>query len=351
VAPGEEYVADVHVHTHWRAIKQNKTNGSLGYIEDSARDELWANAIRFNPGEMEQSLRPRVTSARFVGGQKDEFVVIADGHNFLPDTAVLVGRQNFSGSELKIARERQLQFAVPGKLLVENDVLIAGRFGAPTLLAEPRVFSEDRLVDPSWGLKIEYARARSKDPEHSELRLKLKSRQRKKPMEEWIVNNTLVSVAGRVSAVTSVEREPADPDALLVHIDVPTAALRESSRVVVSRVFGGDLFRDTANVVFDDDMGVSEVIVLSTNDDDITLGITGSGFSSQAQVQIAEQNFTSSTDPALAVQGTTLLTLKAPRQLLEAVKQLTVRQGPAKALTVALPEIDSEAASGRSRKR
>ncbi|MBV8820795.1 MAG: hypothetical protein JO022_20710, partial [Acidobacteriaceae bacterium] len=196
IAPGEEYVADVHVHTHWRAVKSNRA--AVASFEDSARDELWTDAIRFNPGEMEESLRPQVLSTRFIRNDHDGVVVIAEGRNFLPDTSVLVGSRKLAGADLEIVRERQLRFTVPADLVVENDVYIAGRFGAPTLLAEPRVLSGDRLLDPAWGLRIESARSRSKDAQTSEVLLKLKSRLRKKPMEEWIVSHTLVSVAGRI---------------------------------------------------------------------------------------------------------------------------------------------------------
>jgi hypothetical protein len=350
-SPGEDYNADIHVHTHWRSLKPVKVKNGLEYLEESARDELWQDAIRFNPAEMEQSLRPRISEARFVPAGKGELTVIAVGQNFFPDTSVMVGDKTFSGPALQIERERQLKFTAPAKLLVENDIYIAGRFGAPILLVEPRALSEDRTVNPAWGLKIEYARARPKESGQCELRIKVKSRLRKKPMDDWMVNTTLASVAGEVAAVTSLETEPTDSDAVLIRMELPAASLRAAPRLTLARLFGGDLYRDSADVVLEDDITASGVTLLSMTDSEITLAVAGSGFSNLAEIQVAGLNLTRWTAPALELQGPSMIIIKLNREQLAGARQLTVRQGFAKPVVLPLPPIPAEPSRGKPRKR
>ncbi len=348
---GEDYLADVHVHTHWRSLKHAKRKNAPEFLEDSARDELWTEAIRFNASEMELSLRPRIAGVRFVPNGKEEVLVVADGENFLADTAVMLGNVTVPGAALNIQRERHLQFVASAKLLTEFDPILTGRFGSPVPLVDTRALNQQWTSDPAWGLKIEYARARPKDAEQSEVRIKLKSRQRKRPLEELIVNNTLVSAAGRVFPVSGVETEPTDSDALMIRFDVPTALIRANPHVTVARLFGGDLYRDSGEVTLEDDISASNVNLLATTDEDVTLAVAGNGFSTHAVVQIGDATFTRWTRPELLVTGSTLITLSVKRELLKGVRQLTVTQGFAQPLILPLPESLVESSRSKSHKR
>src|ERR1019366_8514246 len=164
-------------------------------------------------------------------------------------------------------RERHLQFSAAAPMLARGDLYLTGHFGSSVPLVDPHALLERWTFDPSWGLKIEHARARPKNAENSEVRIKIKSRQRKKPFAEMIVNKTLVDVGGRVYPVSSLENEPTDSDALMIRFNAPTASLRGSPRVTVSRLFGGELYRDSSDVVLEDDITAGKVNLLSATDD------------------------------------------------------------------------------------
>ena len=341
----EEYLADVHVHTHWRTLKRPKHKNASDLIEDSMRDELWPDAIRYNPAEMEASLKPKINDLRFVPAGPGQVLVMADGDNFLADTSVMFGNVTQTGPSLSIQREKHLQFTAPAQSLTDNDLFLTGRFAVPVPLVDAHATQQQWTSDPAWGLKIEYARAHPKDSLQCEIRIKLKSRQRKKPLPEMIVNRTLVSAAGRVFPVTGVETEPTDSDALLIRFDAPTADVRASRQVTVARLFGGELYRDSAELVLEDDITATTVSLLAATQDDVMLAVSGSGFSSLAVVQIAGTAYTRWTKPALLVDGSTMLTLKVRRQALEGVKQLTVGQGFAQPLILPIPDLTPNEAS------
>ncbi len=347
----EDYLADVHVHTHWRSLKHAKRKNGPEFLEDSARDELWTEAVRFNAAEMELSLRPKIAEVRFVPHGNEQVLVIADGENFLADTTVMLGDIAVVGADLNIQRERHLQFVASAKLLTEFDPVAGGRYGSPVPLVEPRALNQQWTSDPAWGLKIEYARARPKDAEQSEVRIKLKSRQRKKPLQELIVNNTMVSAGGHVFLVSQVETEPTDSDALMIRFAVPTTALRSFPHVTVARLFGGDLYRDSSELVLEDDISASKVNVLAASDEEVTLAVSGNGFSSHAVVQIAGVTFTRWTKPELLITGSTMITLTAQRELLQGVRQLTVTQGFAQPVILPLPESVVESAHKVGRRK
>ncbi len=348
----EEYTADVHVHSHWRTLKRPKHKNATDLMDDSLRDELWVDAIRYNPAEMEASLRPRIDELRFVPAGPGQVLVMAEGANFLPDTSVMFGNVTQTGPSLNIQREKHLQFTAPAQSLTENELYLTGRFAIPVPLIDARASQPQWTSDPAWGLKIEYARAHPKDFQQSEVRIKLKSRQRKKPLPEMIVNRTLVSAAGRVFPVASVEIEPTDSDAVLIRFDVPTADVRASRPVTVARLFGGELYRDSAELVLEDDIAAAKVSLLASTDDDVLLAVSGSGFSALAVIQIAGNSYTRWTKPAVVIDGSTMLSLKIRRQALEGVKQLTVAQGFAQPQILPLPDLaTSEASRARPPRR
>lgn len=353
----EDYLADVHVHTHWRMPKPGKRK-SAGLVEESLRDELWTEAIRYNPAEMERALQPKVKTARFVYAGKDEVHIEVEGESFLPDTAVAIGELTVAGPKLEIERERRMRFSAPVRALMENEAYVSGRFGSSVPLADPRASQDDVTSDPAWGLKIEHARARPKDFEQSEVRIKIKSRQRKKPAADLIVNHTLVDVAGRVQLLTTADTDPTDSDALMIRFDGPTAMLRASPRVTVTRLFGGELFRDSAELTLEDDISASKVNVLAATDEDVTLAVAGAGFSNLAVVQLAGVTYTRWTKPAISISGSSMLELKLKRSLLQGARQITVSQGFAQPVILPLPDLDkvdpaatTEVAKRKSRRR
>ena len=333
-AASEDFPGDVHVHTSWRPLKKLKHRTALEFVEASSRDELWNEAIRFNQVEMELTLRPKVTATRFVQNGPNDLLIAVEGENFLADTTVMLGKTTISGESLGIERERHLQFTAPAEQLLKYDLFLAG-----TPLLDPRAQNQQFTADPAWGLKIEYARAHPKDAEQSEVRVKLKSRQRKRPLPEMIVNDTLVGVGGHVLTVLNLENEPTDSDGVLIRFDVPTADLRKSPRLTIARLFGGNLFRDSADVLLEDDISVSRVNVLAETSDEIMLGVAGNGFTNLAVVQIAGVSYTRWTKPGLLVSGSNMITIKVKRDLLLEAKQLTVSQGFAQPITVEIPEL------------
>jgi hypothetical protein len=334
----EEYLADLHVHSHWRPVKRVKHKSKIDLQEESTRDELVTDAIRFNPAEMELTLRPRVNGVRFaLTGEKD-VLVVADGENFLPDTQLSIGAVTLPASAVQIERERVLQFGAAAPALMQSDPYITARYGSPVPLVDPRALSQQWTSDPSWGLKVEYARARPKDHNQSELRIKIKSRRHKKPLDDLIVNATLVNVAGGLFKVSATESDPTDSDALLLRFELPTAALRAAPKLTIARLLGGELFRDSADVVLEDDITVSHVSVLSSTEDEVMLGIGGAGFSNLAVVQISGTSYTRWTQPGIVVNSSNMITLRVKRNMLDGVRQLTVAQGFATPAIVPIPE-------------
>jgi hypothetical protein len=120
----------------------------------------------------------------------------------------------------------------------------------------------------------------------------------------------------------------------------------------VARLFGGAEFRDSADLVLEDDITAREVRLLASTADELTLAIAGSGFSSLAVVQIAGTTYTRWTNPGLLVNGATLLTLKVKRDELQGARQLTVSQGFAQPVILPLPDIQApEASRAKAHKR
>ena len=330
----EDYLADIHIRTSWRPLGKLRHRTAQEFIDASSREQLWTEAIRYNQEEMELALRPKITGTRFVADTPGDLLIFLDGENFLADTTVMLGKTAIPAASLGIERERHIKFTVPADELLKHDLFLAG-----TPILDPRAQTQHFTSDPAWGLKIEYARAHLKAPDQAELRIKLKSRQRKRPLPEMIVNNTLVGIGGQVLTIANLETEPTDSDAVLVRFDVPTVSVRSAPRVTVARLFGGELYRDSANLVLEDDISVSKVNVLGEAGDDVILGIAGKGFTSLAVIQLADLSYTRWTKPGLVVSGSNLITLQLKREVLQKAKSLSLSQGFAQPVTIALPDL------------
>jgi hypothetical protein len=370
-----DFRGTVEVHTYWRRYdSKRKTVGEP--IAGSDRYESLDDLVVGSKLLRGESLMPTVREVHYQDYGLGKVMVWVRGENFLPGTQVVIGDQRLDNADrgLFIQGEQDLVFVTPASLLaLSEQPRILGQFGPPVPICLEGLLRPDNktcapevstATEANFGLKIAAVQITPVDLQTSRLTILMSSRNNAPPKQDLkpvvIVGQSAYGIGGnpvgsrRTKAMVELS------------LTVPTQALRDARKIVVKELFGGADYtdevalRDNALVTMPDDFTATGVVLLSSDDIQADLAITGSNLSRNVHITIGDidqpaqlapcpahapapppgaggaPGVAAPPTPCLNRVNSTLLLLHVPAAKLKAAKQIVVQQGSAQPVMLAV---------------
>jgi hypothetical protein len=352
IADGFGYEATVEAHTHWR--RYNSRNKSVGeVINGSASTQDLTNLVipaTFVNGE---PLQPVPLSVKSMDVGQGNVLVTVAGSYFLHGTAIVIGDQIIDNAEkgLFLQGERDFRWLVSGRRLAfVDDPFIAGRFGSPVELRDP-ILANPVDAFLLGRLTISNVTVTPQDAQNSELVATVVHTVPAPPAPGGMAvpppQENLVLLVGektygfsdaplRATSMTGVAAGGATARRTYqLEVVVPTRLLQVAGKVVVKRLFFGPRFRAEYLLAGVNIFTASKVTILSSGSAGVKLGISGTGFTNDANTRVIVDGATITPvgggggAATLDWKDATLLVLTIPDPLSKNVKQIAVTYGNA----------------------
>jgi hypothetical protein len=355
VGDGFPCKATVKAHTHWR--RYNSRNKSVGEVisgssstQDLSDLDITSTFVNGEP------LQPKPTKVASMDAGQGNVLVTVAGSYFLPGTAIVMGDQIIDNAEkgLFLQGENNFRWLVSGqKLALVDDPFIAGRFGPPVELRDP-ILANPLAAYRLGRLTISSVMVTPRDAENSELVATVVHTVPAPPPVAPAPGglavpppqeNLVLLVGGktygfsdaplRATSTTSVAAGGATARRTYqLEVVVPTRSLQVTRSVVVKRLFFGPRFRAEYLLGGAGIFSASKVTVLSSGSAGVKLGISGTGFTNDANTRVIVDGLTITPVggggvASLNWKDATLLVLTIPDPLSKSVKQIAITHGAA----------------------
>ena len=344
------FVGTVSAHTFWRKYDAKKK--AVGdYIEGSGNiqtlDDLKVPGVLAMDTE---PLQPEPTSLDWIDVGQGNILVNSRGSYYLPGTAVILGNQIVDNAEkgFFLQSDKSFRWLVSGQQLARvDDALLAGRFGPPAKLRDPRERDDTSNV-PCQCLTVTSVTTTAVDGQNSKVAVTLTRSQSALvaggpvpavPPQDFrpaIILGNRVFGFSDAPLVTTVNTTIGNTRRMVFEFTVPTQALREANKLVARLPFMGkdytaELLAANFNPPATSAFMASKVVLLTAGTKNL-FAITGSGFNS-ATVRVSVDGvrlapgMVAPNGARLIFNDPTLLTLSIPASLAKTLKQITLVQG------------------------